>query len=152
MRQFRLPVPALLFATLPALVAAPVAAFQSAPQDAPPAEESQPSTTVAGDEPTETEAVAQADGDTATKPDQKLVVSGEKEKTVCRNVTAVGSRVPQRVCRTMSTAREDRLATREVMQELQQDGAPLGENDVLYSEAASRVGNESQDRDAAPRL
>ena len=140
MRQFRLPVPALLFATLPALVAAPVAAFQSAPQDAP------------GEEPTETEAVAQADGDTATKPDQKLVVSGEKEKTVCRNVTAVGSRVPQRVCRTMSTAREDRLATREVMQELQQDGAPLGENDVLYSEAASRVGNESQDRDAAPRL
>lgn len=146
MRPSRLPVPALLFVTLPALVAAPVAAFQSAPQDAPAAEESQPSTTVAGEEPTVTEAVTQADGDTATKPNQELVVSGEKEKTVCRNVTAVGSRVPQRVCRTTSTAREDRMATREVMQELQMDGAPLSENEDLYNEAAAQVGDESQSR------
>lgn len=57
-----------------------------------------------------------------------VIVTGEREKVVCRREKPTGSRVATKVCRTETSLREEQLATQEVMTELQLAGGPAVEN------------------------
>ncbi|WP_260484295.1 hypothetical protein [Sphingomicrobium flavum] len=57
-----------------------------------------------------------------------VIVTGEREKVVCRREKPTGSRVATKICRTEQSLREEQLATQEVMTELQLAGGPPVEN------------------------
>lgn len=56
---------------------------------------------------------------------KEVIVTGTREKKVCKNVTVVGSRLPTKVCRTEIETTEERAQTQDLIQDVGLNGGPV---------------------------